>query len=48
MLVNALNQNVEALIKYDSDEFVCKFLAVVRNATGVLTPNVSGRLAKYP
>lgn len=46
--VNILNQNVEALTSYDSDEFVCKFLAMVREATGVLTPNVGGKLSKYP
>src|ERR1700676_5087918 len=43
MKVNILNQNIEALTNYDSDEFICKFLAMVKNATGVLTPNVGGK-----
>ena len=42
--VHALNQNVEALIQHDSDEFVRRFLAAVRYAQGVLTPNVSAKL----
>ena len=44
----ALNQNVEALIQHDGDEFVRRFLAAVRYAQGVLTPNVSGKLLGYP
>jgi hypothetical protein len=48
MRVDHLNKNVEALTGYDSDEFVCKFLAMVRDATDVLTPNVVGKLTKYP
>jgi hypothetical protein len=48
MKVDILNQNVEALTNYDSDEFVCRFLAMVRDATGVLTPNVSAKLIGYP
>ena len=46
--VNILNQNVDALIAYEGDQFVCRFLAVVRDATAVLTPNVGGKLTKYP
>jgi hypothetical protein len=38
--VNILNQNIEAPTNYDSDEFVNKFLAMVRNANWVLTPNI--------
>jgi hypothetical protein len=45
---DVLNKNVEALIMYDSDEFVRRFLVMVKAGTGVLTPNVSGKLAKYP
>ena len=45
--VHALNWNVEALIQHDSDEFVRRFLAAVRDADGVLTPNVSGKLTGY-
>lgn len=48
MRVNILNQNIEALTSYDSDEFVCKFLAMVRDATGVLTPTVGQKLMAYP
>ena len=46
--VNILNQNVETLIKYDTDNFVREFLGRVKDAHGVLTPNVSGKLAGYP
>jgi hypothetical protein len=35
-----LNQSIEALIQYD-DEFVRRFLAMVRGAHGVLIPDVS-------
>jgi hypothetical protein len=38
MNTQALNQNVEALIQHDGDDFVRAFLARVRDATGVLTP----------
>ena len=48
MKVNVLNQNIEALTHYDSDEFVCKFLARVRDAHGVLTPNIATKLSQYP
>ena len=48
MRVNILNQNIEALTNYDSDEFVCKFLSMVRNAHGVLTPNIATKLSQYP
>jgi hypothetical protein len=47
MKVNILNHNGEALANYDSDEFVCKFLAMVRDATGVLTSNVGGKLQVF-
>ena len=40
----APHQNIEALTNYDSDEFICKFLAMVKNVTGVLNPNVGGKL----
>ncbi len=46
--VHALNQHVEALIQHDSDQFVREFLARVRDAHGVLIPNVSGKLIGYP
>lgn len=46
--ISVLGQNVEALIKHDSDGFVREFLARVRDAHGVLTPNVSGKLILYP
>jgi hypothetical protein len=45
---DVLNKNVEALIMYDSDEFVRRFLVMVKSGTRVLTPNVSGKLTKYP
>jgi hypothetical protein len=48
MRVNILNQNIEALTNYDNDEFVCKFLAMVKDATGVLTPNIATKLSQYP
>jgi hypothetical protein len=48
MRVDHLNKNVEALTGYDSDEFVCKFLAMVRDAHGVLTPNIATKLSQYP
>jgi hypothetical protein len=48
MQVSLLNQHVDSLTRYDSDAFVCRFLAMLRNAVGVLTPNVSGKLAGYP
>jgi hypothetical protein len=48
MRVNILNQNIEALTNYDSDEFVCKFLSMVRHARGVLTPNIATKLSQYP
>jgi hypothetical protein len=44
MHVNILNRNVEALTSYDSDQFVCKFLGMVRHAQGVLTPNIATKL----
>ena len=44
----ALNQNVEALIQHDGDDFVRAFLARVRDATGVLTPHVAQKLSPYP
>lgn len=43
-----LNQNVEALIQHDGDEFVRAFLAMVREATGVLDPKVAKKLSQYP
>jgi hypothetical protein len=46
--LHALNQHVEALIQHGSDEFVRRFLAAVRDAHGVLTPNVSEKLNGYP
>jgi len=48
MRVNILNLNIEALTNYDRDEFVCKFLARVREATGVLSPNIATKLSQYP
>jgi hypothetical protein len=45
---NVLEQNIEALIKHDSDGFVREFLARVRDAHGVLTPTVSQKLIGYP
>ena len=48
MKVNILNQNVEALTNYDSDEFIREFLARVRDATGVLTPTMGQKLVIYP
>ena len=48
MRVNALNKNVDELIRYDSDEFVRRFLAMVRDATGVLAPNMGQKLSQYP
>jgi hypothetical protein len=48
MQVDRLNKNVEALMNHDSDDFIDKFLAMVRGAAGVLTPNVGEKLTKYP
>lgn len=45
---NLLEQNIEALIKHDSDGFVRQFLARVRDAHGVLTPTVGQKLLGYP
>jgi hypothetical protein len=43
-----LNQNVEALIQHDSDDFVRAFLAMVREAHGVLDLKVEKKLSQYP
>jgi hypothetical protein len=45
--IDIFNKNVEELTNYDSDEFVCMLLAMVRDATGVLTPNVATKLSQY-
>jgi hypothetical protein len=36
---SVLYKNIEALIDHDSEEFVREFLARVRDATGVLSPD---------
>jgi hypothetical protein len=46
--VDLLNQNVTALIQQDRDDLVRAFLAAVKEAEGVLTPNVAQKLATYP
>jgi hypothetical protein len=46
--VDVLNQNVTALIQQDRDDLVRAFLAAVKEAEGVLTPNVAQKLAGYP
>jgi hypothetical protein len=46
--VDALNHNVTALLQQDRDDFVRVFLAAVKEAEGVLTPNVAQKLASYP
>ena len=46
--IDILNQNVTALIQQDRDDLVRAFLAAVKEAEGVLTPNVAQRLAGYP
>jgi hypothetical protein len=43
-----LNQNVEALIKHDTEDFVREFLARVRDAHGVLNVTVAQKLLPYP
>jgi len=48
MQAHVFNQNVEALLKHDSDEFVRTFLGMVKDAHSVLTPNVAEKLAGYP
>ncbi len=48
MDAHVVNQNVEALLKHDSDEFVRTFLGMVKQAHGVLKPNVAEKLAGYP
>ena len=47
---DALNRNVEALMLFDTDEFVRTFLAIVKDARGVLSRAVSNKLkaAGYP
>jgi hypothetical protein len=37
-----------ALIQQDRDDLVRAFLAAVKEAEGVLTPNVAQKLAGYP
>jgi hypothetical protein len=46
--VDLLNQNVTALIQQDRDDLVRAFLTAVKEAEGVLTPNVAQKLASYP
>jgi hypothetical protein len=46
--VDLLNQNVTALIQQDRDDLVRAFLTAVKDAEGVLTPNVARKLASYP
>jgi hypothetical protein len=46
--VDILNQNVTALIQQDKDDLVRAFLVAVKEAEGVLTPNVAQKLAGYP
>jgi len=48
MNAHVLNQNVEALLKHDSDEFVRSFLGMVKDAHDVLTPNAAQKIAGYP
>jgi hypothetical protein len=45
--VDTLNHNVTALLQQDRDDFVRAFLAAVKEAEGVLTPNVAQKLASY-
>jgi hypothetical protein len=46
--VDLLNQNVTALIQQDRDDLVRAFLTAVKEAEGVLTPNLAQKLASYP
>ena len=46
--VHILNQNVTALTQHDRDDFVRAILAAVKEAEGVLIPNVAQKLAAYP
>jgi hypothetical protein len=48
MQAGILNQSVNELCKYDGNEFVRSFLAMVRDAHDVLSPNTAGKLAGYP
>jgi hypothetical protein len=48
MQVDRLNKNIETLMNHESDEFIDKFLAMVRGAASVLIPNVGEKLIKYP
>jgi hypothetical protein len=45
--VDALNQNITALLQQDRDDLVRAFLGAVKEAEGVLTPNVAQKLADY-
>jgi hypothetical protein len=45
--VDALNQNITALLQQDRDDLVRAFLVAVKEAEGVLTPNVAQKLADY-
>jgi hypothetical protein len=45
---NVLVDNIEALIKLDGDEFVRKFLAAIREAKSLLSPNLQSKLSSYP
>jgi hypothetical protein len=46
--VDILNRNVTALIQHDREDLVRDFLAAMKEADGVLTPNVAQKLAGYP
>jgi hypothetical protein len=43
-----LKQSINDLVQYDQDKFVRAFLAGVRQASDVLSPNVMQKLAVYP
>ena len=46
--LDLLNQNVISLIQQDRDDLVRALLAAMKEAEGVLTPNVAQKLASYP
>ena len=45
---SSLNQNVTALMQHDGDDFVRSFLAALKLASDVLTPDAIQKLAVYP
>jgi hypothetical protein len=48
MEADILNRNVEALLPFEGEEFIHTLLGMIKEAHGVLTADVSGKLKAYP